>query len=91
MITSEPAVPTPEDNEVPKVPAGRKSWQDFSRRQKSAIIVQGALQLALTGWALWDAHHREPQRLRGSKWLWTGLALVQPIGPIAYLLFGRKR
>lgn len=70
---------------------GRKRWQDFTRTQKTGIIVQGALQLALTSWTLWDVHHRKPDQLRGNRWLWTGLAFVQPIGPIAYLLFGRRR
>ncbi len=70
---------------------GRKSWHDLSRRQKTSIVVQGALQLALMSWTLWDVRRRDPEKLNGSKRLWTALAFVQPFGPIAYLPFGRKR
>jgi hypothetical protein len=69
----------------------KKSWHDLIRRQKICIIIQGTLQLALTSWTLWDVRHRDLEKLNGSKRLWTLLAFVQPFGPIAYLLFGRRR
>jgi hypothetical protein len=68
-----------------------KSWHDLSQRQKTGIVVQGTLQLALMAWTLWDVRRRDPAKLNGSKRLWTALAFVQPLGPIAYFFFGRKR
>ena len=36
---------------------------------------------------------RQPtrQQVRGPKWLWRLLSIVQPVGPIAYLALGRKK
>ncbi|MFL5734092.1 MAG: PLD nuclease N-terminal domain-containing protein [Chloroflexia bacterium] len=69
----------------------KKQWKDFSGAQKTRIIVQGAVQMALLAWTLWDLRHRPETRINGSKRLWTMAAFVQPVGPIAYIVFGRKR
>ena len=43
--------------------------------------------------ALADIYRRPAREINGSKWLWSAAALVNfmGIGPIAYILFGRKR
>jgi hypothetical protein len=46
--------------------------------------------MALAAWALWDIRHRPADKIKGSKRWWTLAALVQPVGPIAYFVFGRK-
>jgi|SRR5215212_6839111 len=69
----------------------KKKWKDFSSAQKTRIVVQATIQMALAAWALWDIRHRSADRIKGSKRLWTLAAFVQPVGPIAYMLFGRKK
>ena len=70
--------------------AHRKQWKDFSRAQRTRIVVQAAIQMALAAWALWDIRHRPADKIKGSKRWWTLAAFVQPVGPIAYFVFGRK-
>jgi hypothetical protein len=41
--------------------------------------------------ALWDLAHRPASQIKGNKRVWAVFAFVQPVGPLAYLLFGRKR
>ncbi|MGE5675283.1 MAG: PLD nuclease N-terminal domain-containing protein [Mycobacterium leprae] len=41
--------------------------------------------------ALVDLVRREPERVRGPKWLWAlVILLVSTLGPIIYLVIGRK-
>jgi hypothetical protein len=47
--------------------------------------------MALTATALVDLVRRPAEKVRGPKWLWGMLAAVQPVGPIAYLVCGRRR
>jgi hypothetical protein len=39
-----------------------------------------------------DIYRRPAEEIRGSRWLWSVVALVifMGIGPIAYFIFGRK-
>jgi hypothetical protein len=67
------------------------NWQSMSGKQRGRIIAQGVIQFALLIWTLWDLRHRSADKIKGSKRFWTLFAFVQPIGPISYLLFGRKR
>lgn len=68
----------------------RKRWEDLTPVQQSAVVVAGAVELALTTVALVDLARRPADRVRGSKALWTVGVFVQPIGPLAYLLWGRR-
>lgn len=50
-----------------------------------------ALQLLLMAAALVDLVRREPERVRGPRWVWAlVIVLVSTIGPVAYLVAGRK-
>jgi len=54
-------------------------------------VAGSAVELALTTWAVTDLARRPRAQVRGPRWAW-GLALsIQPVGPIAYLLVGRRR
>ena len=67
----------------------QKQWSDLSGAQQAAVILGGAVEVVLTGIALIDLVRRSPDEVRGPKALW-GLALViQPVGPLAYLVLGR--
>ena len=70
--------------------APRKQWKDLTSAQRTRIVAQAAIQFALVAWALWDISHRPANKIKGSKRLWALAAFVQPVGPIAYFLFGRK-
>jgi len=67
-----------------------KKWSDFGPAERATIVAVGAAQLTLIGAALRDLHLRPAHKVRGSKWLWTPIACINFIGPIAYFLIGRK-
>jgi hypothetical protein len=69
---------------------GRKKWSDLSTALKARIIVQIVVQGVLFFYALWDLSHRPANKVKGDKRFWTIAIFVQPIGPISYLVFGRK-
>lgn len=67
-----------------------KSWSDLSSSQKRVVVVAGALEAAMTVAALRDLSRRPDSRVRGSKRLWSLGVMVQPVGPVAYFLLGRR-
>jgi Phospholipase_D-nuclease N-terminal len=71
--------------------ARRRRWDELSDRQRAALIAVGSIELALTATAAADLFRRASDRVRGPKALWWPAIFVQPVGPIAYLLFGRRR
>jgi hypothetical protein len=69
----------------------KKRWDDFTPGQQTAILVAASIELALTATALVDLARRPREQVRGPKPLWALGCVVQPVGPVAYLLFGRRR
>lgn len=69
----------------------KKSWSDLTPQQRSLIVVGSAVELALTTIALVDLTRRPSAQVRGPKPLWVMGCFVQPVGPVAYLAFGRRR
>ena len=69
----------------------KKSWADMTPTQKNIVVVTGVLEVALTAWCLRDLKQRPKELVRGSKALWGPALSIQPIGPIAYLVWGRRR
>ena len=67
-----------------------RKWRDLSRAQKVLTVVLGAAELVLTTVAARDLATRDADQVRGPKALWTPVLAVQPLGPIAYLLLGRR-
>ena len=65
-------------------------WQDLSTGQRSVILGLGAMELVTTTVAMVDLARRPRSRVRGPKLAWVAAAVVQPFGPVAYLLFGRR-
>jgi len=51
-------------------------------------MVMGSVELALTATAYVDLLRRPQQQVRGRKLWWSLGILVQPIGPIVYLVWG---
>ena len=70
--------------------ASKKRWSELTRTQQRLIIGGGAVELALTAIALVDLARRPADQVRGSKRLWLLGCFVQPLGPPAYLVLGRR-
>jgi hypothetical protein len=71
--------------------ARKRRWADMSGAERTAVVVLGSIELALTAVAGVDLYRRPPEGIRGPKALWWPIIFVQPVGPIAYLKFGRRR
>jgi hypothetical protein len=69
----------------------KKSWGDMTPTQKKIVVVTGIAEVALTAWCVNDLRQRPAELVRGPKLLWGPALSVQPLGPIAYLVWGRKR
>lgn len=69
----------------------KKRWRDLTLTQRVSTVLVGGIQLALLKAALKDIRRRPATEIKGGKRLWTALAFVNGIGPIAYFAFGRKR
>jgi hypothetical protein len=67
-----------------------KKWADLSPWQRRAVLVLTAIEFALTTAAAVDLWFRPKTDIRGTKSLWWLGIFVQPVGPIAYLVFGRR-
>ena len=62
----------------------------FYHSQKGRTVV-GIVEVALTAWCAKDLKQRPAELVRGPKLLWAPALSIQPVGPLAYLLLGRKR
>jgi hypothetical protein len=71
--------------------AQRKKWSELSTGARVAVVVGGAIELVLLVVAGRDLRSRSAEEVRGPRWLWGLFLPVQPVGPIAYLLVGRRR
>jgi hypothetical protein len=69
----------------------KKRWSELSRRQRTAVLVAGSVQLALTATAWVDLARRDPAELNGSKAKWAAISAINWVGPIAYFTRGLKR
>ena len=70
--------------------ATKKRWSEFSGGQRASILVASAIEVVLTSVALADLARRPRVQVRGPKPLWVLGCVFQPVGPIAYLVFGRR-
>ena len=71
--------------------AQKKKWSDLSTGQRVAVVVGGVAELVVTTRAVRDLVRRPTEQVRGPKALWLLAAFVQPVGPVAYFLVGRRR
>ena len=69
----------------------KKTWSDMTPTQRKIVVVTGIAEVALTAWCAKDLRQRPAAQVRGPKLLWGPALSVQPIGPIAYLVWGRRR
>ena len=71
--------------------ARKVRWSELSDRPRAALVVVGAVEVVLTAIALSDLARRPAAEVRGAKAVWASVCLVQPIGPVTYLAWGRRR
>ena len=69
----------------------KKKWSERSGRSRTLIVAAGVAQTVLLVATLIDIKRRPASQINGSKRVWTALAFVDIIGPIAYFAFGRRR
>ena len=69
----------------------KKRWSDLSTGQRTAIVLGATAELVMTTIALRDWARRPANQVRGWKPFWMAAFVVQPIGPVVYLLVGRRR
>lgn len=69
----------------------KKTWSDMTPTQRKIVVVTGIAEVALTAWCAKDLRQRPAAQVRGPKLLWGPALSVQPFGPIAYLVWGRRR
>ena len=68
----------------------KKRWSDFSARQQTAIVLGAIAELIMTTIAIGDLTRSPARQVRGAKLLWLLTFFVQPVGPILYILVGRR-
>ena len=71
--------------------ATKKKWSELSTRSRRLITITGVIEMALLAATLVDLKRRPAEQIKGSKWMWTALAFINIIGPVAYFAFGRRR
>ena len=69
----------------------KKQWSELSPGARAGLVVAAVVELVLTTVAMRDLSRRSRAEVRGPKWLWRLVAVVQPVGPVAYLVLGRRR
>lgn len=71
--------------------ATKKKWGELGGRSRALIVVTAIVEVVLLAAALVDIRRRPADRINGPKWMWTPVAFVTFIGPLAYFAFGRRR
>jgi bacteriorhodopsin len=69
----------------------KKKWSERSRCSRTLIVAAGVVEAVLLVATLIDIKRRPADQIKGSKRMWTALAFVNIVGPIAYFTFGRRR
>ena len=68
----------------------KRRWQDLSKGQQRALGLGALVQFALFAFALVDLIRRPSEKVRGRKLAWVPVLFVNFIGPVTYLVAGRK-
>jgi hypothetical protein len=69
----------------------RKKWNERSKLSRELIVVTGVVEVVLLVATLVDIKRRPEDQIKGSKRMWSALAFVNIVGPVAYFTFGRRR
>lgn len=75
------------------LPWPKEGFRGLTPRQRTGIVVRAVAQTTLLVVAAQDLRRRPNEHVRGAKWLWAPVIAMNylGIGPILYLLGGRRR
>ncbi|WP_026554902.1 PLD nuclease N-terminal domain-containing protein [Arthrobacter sp. 35W] len=69
----------------------KMQWKDLSPRKQRMVAVAGVVELVALAVSMVDLVRRPATEVNGNKGLWGAVLFINPIGPICYWLFGRRR
>jgi hypothetical protein len=69
----------------------QRKWSDLTTTQQSLVVAAAAVEITLTTIAAADLARRPRSPVRGPRWAWALVLPIQPVGPVLYLLVGRRR
>ncbi|ANE04067.1 hypothetical protein ccrud_07515 [Corynebacterium crudilactis] len=69
----------------------RADWLDLPTELRFPVIAAAVVEFAgkVSVWV--SLNRRKQEEVRGPKWLWALLTVVNGVGPAAYWAFGRKK
>lgn len=69
----------------------KKDWNSLGEEARIAIIATAAVEITLLVIAQLELVTSKKERIRGKKWLWFLANFINFLGPISFLLLGRRR
>jgi hypothetical protein len=69
----------------------KRRWSEMSPRQRKLVVLGGVLQMVLATVAGRNLARRPAEQVRGPKLAWSLALTVNTVGPLAYLIWGRRR
>jgi hypothetical protein len=69
----------------------QRKWADLTTTQQALVVAGAAVEITLTTIAGADLARRPRSQVRGPRWAWALALTIQPVGPVLYLLVGRRR
>ena len=77
--------------EITDIPSAVTAPSPKKSARKSPPGIGGLINFALMAWMIWDLRKRSDAELNGKRKLWMMVAFVPPFGPIAYIVYLRRR
>ncbi len=77
--------------EITDIPSVAPTTKPKKLARKSQPGIGGLINFALMAWMIWDLRKRSDAELNGKRKLWFLAAFVPPFGPIAYIVYLRRR
>ncbi len=68
-----------------------RTWEDLPTPLRRGVTVLAVVQVALFLYALVDLIRRPNYQVRGRKFAWYPVLFANYVGPLSYLIIGRKR
>lgn len=68
-----------------------RKWRRMDTAERATIVAGAVIHVTLMTLAQVDLGRRPEEQIRGPRWLWRLIVLVNLVGPVAYFAFGRRR
>lgn len=69
----------------------RKKWKDLTPGQRILTVVGALIQFTLLVLAQRDLAKRPVEQVKGPKWVWRIVTMINFLGPISYFAFGTRK